>query len=120
LALVGRAWFDIAASLVQNSLIVEFFLGLYHPETGGIMQLYSPDISWMNLILRYGIVGTLLYLIGFFRLIGSFIHRNRAFFLCGLMIFFNSIVSDCLYSMIFIVPMLILSVSGGGNVREDT
>ena len=103
-----------------------YYLGLSNPDTGGILQVYNPDISWPSLLLRYGIVGTIIYLTGFFLLMGSFLYRSKALFLYGLMLLFNSIASECLYWFTFILPLFIFfdrgvpsPVSGGGIIRKD-
>ena len=43
----------------------DFIIGLDSKE-GGIEQVNTPDISWSILIIRYGIVGTLLFIIFYF------------------------------------------------------
>ncbi len=41
----------------------DFIIGLRDETTGEIIQIDTSDISWSVLILRFGIIGTLLYLI---------------------------------------------------------
>ncbi len=74
----------------------------------GIAQLYSPDISWSNLILRYGIVGTIIYTLAFIYL-AIIILRKRSnysisLFLYAIFMLMNSISSDILFIPFNFIP----------------
>lgn len=97
----------------------DYYLGLTNPDTGGVMQLYSPDISWPNLFLRYGVLGTLLYVLGYFalafrflssrlRLDASFPSYGVPLFVFMIMLFLNSLVSDILYIPTPVIPLLLM------------
>lgn len=74
-----------------------------------IAQLYSPDISWSNLILRYGIVGTIIYTLGFCYL-AIIIYKKKnsffsiPFFLLSCFILMNSLSSDIFFSIVTFLP----------------
>lgn len=54
-----------------------FSVGLSHDD-GQVIQLDSGDISWSVFILRYGIVGTVLFLVSYFILMKYFfLNRNK-------------------------------------------
>lgn len=75
---------------------------------GSIIQLHSPDISWSNLILRYGIGGTIVYVIGFFYLSIVIIRQKSIFstplFLLSCFILLNSFSSDVLFTIVTFLP----------------
>jgi hypothetical protein len=56
--------------------VFNFKIGLIDPSTYRIMQLDSPDISYSFLLMRYGYVGTILYLFIFVWLM-VFFYRKR-------------------------------------------
>lgn len=120
-----------------------FYIGLSNPETGGVVQLDSSDISWGSLFLRYGLVGTLLYVTGFFCLAFYFLHSRKrlarlygtadaavaptslglSLFLFMMMIFLNSLVSDSLYTIVYFLPVVLFVdrpylFAGNGEFEE--
>lgn len=104
-----------------------YYIGLTTPQTGEVAQLDTADISWSLLFLRFGIVGTVLYVTGFFVLAFYFLRTQKrlsllygpmetdsaphslglALFIFMLMIFCNSLVSDSLYTITFYLPVLL-------------
>ena len=120
-----------------------YYIGLTNPETGGVYQLDTSDISWGLLFLRYGFGGTLLYLAGFFVLASYFLRTRKrvmalyeaegrasaphslglALFVFMMMVFFNSLVSDSLYTITYYLPAFLFFdrpylFSGNGEVEE--
>ena len=120
-----------------------YYIGLTNPETGGVYQLDTGDISWGLLFLRYGFGGTLLYLAGFFVLASYFLRTRKrvaalyeaegrasaphslglALFVFMMMVFFNSLVSDSLYTITYYLPVFLFFdrpylFSGNGEVEE--
>lgn len=103
-----------------------YYIGLTSLQTGEVFQLDTSDISWSVLFLRYGIVGTVLYVVGFFVLASYFLRSRKrlaslygtdatvpppyplglALFLFMMMIFLNSLVSDSLYTITYYLPVL--------------
>lgn len=94
-----------------------FIIGLENEETGGIVQLETSDIAWSNLIIRYGIIGTLIYLTIYISImIFNFKHRKEyialSTFLYLLLLFFTSITSDQLYYIYMLIfPFMIYDKS---------
>ncbi len=78
---------------------------------GYIAQLNSPDISWSNLILRYGIVGTVIYMVGFFYF-SIPIFRKKTIYSIPFLLYFsfmlmNSFSSDILFMIVNFAPFLL-------------
>ena len=61
----------------ENAPIL-FSFGNSSRDDGNPDQLYSPDISWPNLLIRLGFVGTIIYLIFYFKIM-SITYKRRNF-----------------------------------------
>ena len=61
----------------ENAPIL-FSFGNSSRDDGNTDQLYSPDISWPNLLIRLGFVGTIIYLIFYFKIM-SITYKRRNF-----------------------------------------
>jgi len=61
----------------QTDRFFNFKIGLIDDVTGRVMQLDSPDISYSFLLMRYGYVGTILYLLIFVWFM-VFFYKKRA------------------------------------------
>jgi len=53
-----------------------FVIGTYNKKWDKMVQLDSPDISWSNFIIRFGLIGTIIYLFLFFGVLKYF-YNNR-------------------------------------------
>ena len=56
---------------------IPFKFGLPDLKTGKITKIYTPDIAWSMLVVNYGILGTVLFVLIFLKLM-RFFWRNRA------------------------------------------
>lgn len=86
----------------------DFIIGLENEKTGEIVQLETSDIAWSNLIIRYGIIGTLIYLTIYISImIFYYKHRKARYalstFLYLLLLLFTSITSNQLYYVYMLV-----------------
>lgn len=95
----------------------DYQIGLTNEETGKTVQIESSDIAWSNFIIRYGVIGTLVYLILYFGLC-IFFYRNKknknalACFLYMLLAFMLSLTSAQIYYMsVLVVPLLMFDKS---------
>lgn len=103
-----------------------YSLGLDDEATGEVAQLYSPDISWSNLFLRYGFLGTAVFLFGIFYLM-SVISKTKSAYSIPVLIFLlqlimNSFTSDILFSITsFVLPFFLFDSIYYGQVclREE-
>ena len=109
----GLGFMTEGSSYTENHF--DFIIGLDSKE-GGIEQVNTPDISWSILIIRYGIVGTLLFIIFYFYFVGYYVqYRNKStinmvMVLYLLLIFSNSLTSDLLYKMnMLIFPLIYMN-----------
>ena len=90
----------------------DYSIGLDDETTGGVVQLYSPDISWPNLFLRYGFVGTAVFLFGIFYLM-YVVNKRKSVYSIPILLFLmqlimNSFTSDLLFSVAsFIFPFFL-------------
>lgn len=85
-----------------------FIIGLENEKTGETVQLETSDIAWSNLIIRYGIIGTLIYLAIYISImIFYYKHRKARYglstFLYLLLLLFTSITSNQLYYVYMLV-----------------
>lgn len=93
----------------------DLIIGLETPD-GGIYQLETPDISWSNFIVRYGIIGTILFLLFYSYIIFLFV-KNRKIdlrlpvILYLILLFGNSFTSDLMYKTnMLILPLLCINL----------
>ena len=95
----------------------DFIVGLENEKTGEIVQLETSDIAWSNLIIRYGIIGTLIYLTIYISImIFYYKHRKVRYalstFLYLLLLLFTSITSNQLYYVYMIVfPLMFFDMT---------
>ena len=95
----------------------EFIVGLENEKTGEIVQLETSDIAWSNLIIRYGIIGTLIYLTIYISImIFYYKHRKVRYalstFLYLLLLLFTSITSNQLYYVYMLVfPLMFFDMT---------
>lgn len=90
----------------------DFMIGLEN-EDGGIDQIDTPDISWSIFVIRYGIIGTILFLILYFYFIVYYFRYQSHGTICIVMIlyllliFTTSLTSDLLYKINMLIFPLI-------------
>jgi hypothetical protein len=103
---------------------LDFNIGLMDYESR-VLQVDSPDISWSSLVLRFGIVGTLVYLCFFTALI-VFCWKKRKWklgmcsFLYLMLVFFTSISSSEFYhAWLYIIVLLNIRDSAIAEVEEQ-
>jgi len=90
----------------------DYSLGLDDETTGGVAQLYSPDISWSNLFLRYGFVGTTVFVFGIFYFM-NVVRKYKSVYSIPVLLFLmqlimNSFTSDLLFSVSsFVLPFFL-------------
>ncbi|MBO5721166.1 MAG: hypothetical protein J6R61_06565 [Bacteroidales bacterium] len=93
----------------------DFIVGLENDETGFVNQVDTSDIAWSVFVIRFGIIGTVLYLIYYFALMKFFNKRysnyisKSAFSVLGV-IFITSFTSTQILSMEFISFILLIYV----------
>lgn len=108
-------WFGVGF-MTEGSTYTEnnfnFIIGLENEE-GGIDQVNTPDISWSIFIIRYGIFGTLIFLLFYSYFIVYYIRQRNKNPICMIMvlylllIFSNSLTSDLLYKINMLIFPLI-------------
>lgn len=91
----------------------DYQIGLPDDITGNIVQLDTSDISWSNFIIRYGLVGSLIYLMCYVLLVGFFWKNNdcnlaHSILLYLILLFIISFTSDLLFQLRFLILPLIL------------
>ena len=103
----------------------DFIVGLDNEETGFVEQIETSDIAWSIFVIRFGIIGTILYLIYYFTLINFFNKKNKAealakvaFSVLGV-IFITSFTSVQIVSMEFVSIILLLYVLLKKKEMED-
>jgi hypothetical protein len=95
----------------------DFIVGLENEKPGEIVQLETSDIAWSNLIIRYGIIGTLIYLTIYISImIFYYKHRKVRYalstFLYLLLLLFTSITSNQLYYVYMLVfPLMFFDMT---------
>ena len=95
----------------------DFIVGLENEKTGEIVQLETSDIAWSNLIIRYGIIGTLIYLTIYISImIFYYKHRKVRYalstFFYLLLLLFTSITSNQLYYVYMLVfPLMFFDMT---------
>lgn len=57
----GGGWMHERSSYTQNNF--DFMIGLRHEDTDEIIQIDTSDIAWSVLLIRLGIIGSIIYLI---------------------------------------------------------
>lgn len=95
----------------------DFIIGLSNENTGNITQLDTSDISWSLFLIRYGLIGTIIYL-GFFAFLCFHYWKIRnegyslAIFLFMLLIVGCSLTSSMLFNVIYLIfPFLFYDFS---------
>ncbi len=105
----------------------DFIVGLENEETGFVNQVDTSDIAWSVFVIRFGIIGTVLYLIYYFTLMKFFNKRYNsetfakvAFSVLGV-IFITSFTSVQIVSMEFIALILLIYVlSKDRDIENET
>ncbi len=93
----------------------DYQIGLPDEITGNTIQLDTSDISWSNFIIRYGIIGTFIFLYFFFS-ITSIYNKNLKtiglpIFLYMILLFIDSFTSDLMYqNRMLIFPLLLYNL----------
>ncbi len=91
-----------------------FFIGLQDPKTDETVQIETSDIAWSMLIVRYGIIGIVIYLLFYFSFILFSIQKKNFIYsiplVCYLILIFSvSFTSDQLYEIKYLMlPLLLL------------
>lgn len=100
----------------------DYQIGLPDEITGNTVQLDTSDIAWSNFIIRYGVIGTFIFLYVLYS-ITSIFHRNLKtiglpIFLYMILLFIISFTSDLLYqNRMLIFPFLLYNLLP--HNRED-
>ena len=68
-----------------------FLYGLINKETGNVFQVRTPDIAWGNYLTCYGILGSILYFLIIFRIIGITYEKRK-----------QNTIATILYSIILV------------------
>ena len=121
-SLFGLGFMSEGSDYTMNNF--NFFIGLDNEETGFVNQVDTSDIAWSIFVIRFGLIGTVLYLIYYFSLIKFFNKRcdigcAKAVFSTLCMIFITSFTSVTIVSMEFIALMLFVYVLIRVDKRED-
>lgn len=94
----------------------DFIVGLENEDTGFVNQVDTSDIAWSLFVIRFGIIGTILYLVYYFTLVNFFNKEYKSetlakvsFSVLGV-IFITSFTSVQILSMEFISLILLLYV----------
>lgn len=93
----------------------DFIVGLENEDTGFVNQVDTSDIAWSVYVIRFGVIGTILYLAYYFLLLRFFDKKridsiSKAAFSTLLLIFITSFTSVQIISMEFISLMLLIYV----------
>jgi len=108
------------SDITYNTL--DFHIGLSEENSSDVIQLETADFSWSILILRFGFLGTLIYLLMYFALMRislMYSTENQIGFLALLSTFLISFASWSLVNMVFImVPLLDLCLRYGENQQR--
>lgn len=91
----------------------DFIVGLENEETGFVDQVNTADIAWSVFVIRFGIVGTILYLIYYFLLVKFFnsrINTNgvKAVFSTLALVFIISFTGVTILKMEFLAIILLM------------
>jgi O-antigen ligase len=102
----------------QTTQKLNFQIGL--KNNYGITQLDTGDIAWSSLIVRFGIVGTIVYLIFFYALLSFFWKRRKTKeYLHSLLYLFylllTSIITTDLVNVWIFAPMIFLNIIQAEN-----
>jgi hypothetical protein len=121
-SLFGLGFMSEGSDYTMNNF--NFFIGLDNEETGFVNQVDTSDIAWSIFVIRFGLIGTVLYLIYYFSLIKFFNKRYdigcaKAVFSTLCMIFITTFTSITIVSMEFIALMLFVYVLIRVDKRED-
>lgn len=100
-------------------------IGLPDEITGNTIQLDSSDISWSNFILRYGIMGTCIYLYMFFSILYIYKIERKSIglpiYLYMLLLFFISFTNDLMYqNKMLVFPLLLYSLLSLENEKQKS
>ena len=112
----------------EENMPIIFSTGNSSRKDGKPDQLYSPDISWPNLIVRLGLLGTFIYLVFYFRfMIMMYKSRNKQggyrvlFVYLFVNLFVISFASSSISSGTFwLLPFLLLAYSNRVGETELT
>ena len=120
--LFGLGFMSEGSDYTMNNF--NFFIGLDNEETGFVNQVDTSDIAWSIFVIRFGLIGTVLYLIYYFSLIKFFNKRYdigcaKAVFSTLCMIFITSFTSVTIVSMEFIALILFVYVLIRVDKGED-
>lgn len=93
----------------------DFIVGLENEETGFANQVDTSDIAWSVFVIRFGIIGTVIYLIYYFLLMKFFSARinksiAKVVFSVMLLLFITSFTSIEIVKMEFITMLLFLYI----------
>jgi len=100
----------------------DFNIGLENEKNGETVQLDTSDISWSLFVVRYGYVGTFVYMCIYFALVWHFFVRRKTDYSLPLMlylllIFGCSLTSDMLFNVYMLIfPMMLYDYT----VRKET
>ena len=91
----------------------DFIVGLENDETGFVNQVDTSDIAWSVFVIRFGIVGTILYLIYYFLLVKFFNSRIdtngvKAVFSTLALVFITSFTGVTILKMEFLAIILLM------------
>ena len=81
----------------EENFPVIFYRGNSSRDDGNADQLYTPDIAWPNLLIRLGFVGTLIYLILYFKIM-SIMYKRRNFNDINKILFVYLLINICIIS----------------------
>jgi len=81
----------------EENFPVIFYTGNSSRDDENPDQLYTPDISWPNLLIRLGVVGTFIYLILYFKIM-SIIYKRRNFNEINKILFVYLLINICIIS----------------------
>jgi hypothetical protein len=103
----------MAENSEYTSTNFDFQIGLTSDDTGNTVQLDTSDTSWSNFIIRYGVIGTIIYLFCYILLICYYWkHKDNKLslfiFLYLILLFFISFTCDQLYQLRFLILPLVL------------
>ena len=102
----------------------DFIVGLDNEETGMVNQVDTSDIAWSIFVIRFGIIGTVLYLIYYFLLMRFFNRRistdvAKVAFSTLFVIFIISFTSVQIVNMAFFALILFVYVLICIEKKED-
>ena len=112
--LFGLGFMSEGSDYTMNNF--DFIVGIENEETGFVNQVDTSDIAWSLFVIRFGIVGTILYLIYYFTIVNFFNKKYKSdtlakvvFSVLGV-IFITSFTSVQILSMEFISLILLVYI----------